>query len=106
MVAQNAREALKKENKLLDEMLQKASAYAKNATGVEADIFNDWVRYLRSYREINDDLIAKDDRIADQQLQAEIKLLESMSKAIPAGSETEVWRTNYKQDIHILKKLL
>lgn len=106
MVAQYAREALKKENKLLDEMTQRASAFAKNAVGVEADIFNDWVRYLRSYHEINDELISKDDPALDQELKAEIKLLEGMSKAIPSGDKTEVWRTNYKRDLDILKKLL
>lgn len=107
MVAQSAREALKKENALLDDLAQRASALAKNAVGVEADIINAWVREFNGRRESNDDLIGKNDAAFDQGLKEEVKLLESLRNSISgSGDIAEYWRADIGDDIALSKKLL
>lgn len=107
MVAQNAREALKKENAVLDDLAQRASAFAKNAVGVEADIINAWVREFNGRRESNDDLIGKSDAAFDQELKEEIKLLENLRNSVSgSGDMAEYWRADLGDDIALSKKLL
>ena len=107
MVAKNAREVLKKENELLNELAQKASAFAKNSAGAEADLLNAWERYFRRHREINDELIRKSDSAFDQELNEEIKRLGRMRDANAGGSPVENnSRASRSEDIEIAKKLL
>lgn len=107
MVAPNAREALKKENELLDELAQRASAFANRATGVEAAIFNSWVREFRGRRESNDELIAKDDAALDRELKEEVEILESLRKSIAGQSHVaQYWRDDLGEDIELSKRLL
>ena len=62
MVASNARALLKKENEMLDDLVQRASAFAQEEPrATEADVFNAWVRELRGHRDANNDLIGLDD---------------------------------------------
>jgi len=51
MVAPNARDFLKKENELLDELANRAAAFANKATGLEADIYNAAARFSPASRE-------------------------------------------------------
>ncbi len=107
MVATNAREVLKKENELLDELVRTASAFAQKAGGAEAHIFKAWVQELRGHREANDDLIGMDDAGFDRELNKEIKVLEGLRNAITGKSDIdEYWRSNIGEDIDISKKLL
>jgi len=107
MVASNARAVLKKENELLDDLAQRASVFAQNAVGVEADVINAWVREFRGRRESNDELIGKDDSAFDQELKEEIKLLESLRNTITGGSDVaQYWREDLGDDIALSKKLL
>ena len=107
MVANNARAVLKKENELLDDLVQRASAFAQGAGGAEADVLNAWVRELRGHREANDDLIGRDDAGFDRELNKEIKVLEGMRAAITGDGDIEkYWRDNIGDDIAISKKLL
>jgi hypothetical protein len=107
MVASNARAVLKKENELLDELAQKTSVFAKNAVGVEADVFNGWARYFRRHREMNDELIRGDDAAFDRELKKEIKLLESLHSTIAGGTPIEKSRkANHGEDIEIAKHLI
>jgi hypothetical protein len=107
MVAKNAREVLKKENELLDDLAQRASVFAQKAVGVEADVINAWTREFRGRRESNDELIGKDDSAFDQELKEEIKLLESLRNSITGGSDVaQYWRGDLGEDIALSKKLL
>lgn len=107
MVAPKARDVLKKENELLDDLLQRASAFAQKAAGVEADVFKAWVRELRGHREANDDLIGRDDAGFDRELNKEIKLLSGLRDSIKGDSDIEkYWRDNIGDDIAVSKKLL
>jgi hypothetical protein len=107
MVASNARAVLKKENELLDNLLQTASAFAQNASGTEADVFNAWVRELQGHRDANTGLIGATDAEFDQELGDEIKILERMRASITGnGDVDEYWKDNIGDDIAISKKLL
>jgi hypothetical protein len=107
MVAPKARDVLKKENELLDELVQTASAFAQKAGGAEADVLKAWVRELRGHREANDDLLGRDDAGFDRELNKEIRVLEGMRAAITGnGDIEEYWRSNIGDDIEISKKLL
>ena len=58
MVAKNARDVLQKENELLDELVKSASAFAKNAQDVDADIANAWVQlFYAGIARSNEELI-------------------------------------------------
>jgi hypothetical protein len=107
MVAKNAREVLKKENELLNELAQKTSTMAKNSSGAEADVLNAWERYFRRHREINDDLIKKTDSAFDQELNDEIARLERMRDANSGTSAVQKnSRASRGEDIEIARKLL
>ena len=77
MVARNAREILKKENKMLDDLVQRATEFAKQTVDKEfVDDLNSWVDDLVGYREINQNLInMTDDKAFDDALGEEITIL-------------------------------
>ena len=107
MVASNARAVLKKENEMLDNLVQTASAFAQNAAGTEAEVFNAWVRELQGHRDANNDLIGRTDAEFDHELNTEIKILEAMRAAITGNRDIdEYWKGNIGDDIAISKKLL
>ena len=107
MVAKNARDVLQKENELLDELVKSASAFAKNARDVDADIANAWVNYFRRHRAVNEELINSDNPDFDQELTEEVGLLESMRDSIASGGLIEkTWKDGHGDDIAIAKKLL
>jgi hypothetical protein len=107
MVAPNAREVLKKENELLDDLSQRAEMFAKKATGLEADIYNAWEQDFRRRRESNDELISTSDSDFDQGLTEEIKILESLRNSITGNSVVaENWREDLDEDIALSNKLL
>src|SRR6185295_2858640 len=68
MVAPNARDFLKKENELLDELANRAAAFANKGTGLEADIYNAWQQDFRRRRESNEELIGANDSDFEQGL--------------------------------------
>lgn len=107
MVAPNARAILKKENEMLDELVQTASAFAQKAAGVEAEVFSSWVQELQGHRDANSDLIGRTDAEFDRELNEEIKVLERMRASITGnGDIDEYWKDNVGGDIAISKKLL
>ena len=107
MVASNARAILKKENEMLDTLVQTASAFAQKASGTEADVFNAWVRELQGHRDANGDLIGMTDVEFDRELNEEIKILERMRAAVTGSRDIdEYWKGNIGDDIAISKKLL
>ena len=107
MVASNARAILKKENEMLDNLLQTASAFAKKASGTEADVFNGWVQEFQGHRDANNDLIGMPDAEFEQELNQVIKVLESKRASITGNRDIdEYWKGNIGDDIAISKKLL
>jgi hypothetical protein len=107
MVTSNARAILKKENELLDNLLQTATAFAQNASGTEADVFNAWVRELQGHRDANTGFIGLADAEFDRELNEEIKILEGMRTAITGNRDIDAyWKDNIGDDIAISKKLL
>ena len=107
MVASNARAILKKENEMLDGLVQAASAFAQKAAGAEADIFNAWVQEFQGHRDANSDLISRTDAEFDRELNEEIEVLERMRASITGKRDIdEYWRGNIGDDIAISKKLL
>ena len=81
MVAPNARDFLKKENELLDELANRAATFANKATGLEADIYNAWQQDFRRRRESNEEPIGANDSDFKQGLTEESKSLKAC--AIP-----------------------
>ena len=79
MVARNAREILKKENEMLDDLVERATEFAKQTVDKEfVDDLNSWVDDLVGYREINQNLInMTDDKAFDDALGEEITILGS-----------------------------
>lgn len=107
MVAPNARDVLKKENELLDELTKRAAMFANKATGLEADIYSAWQQSFRRYRESNDELIGANDSDFEQGLGEEIKILESLRNSITGHSGvTDNWREDLDDDIALWKKML
>lgn len=98
MVAANAREVLKKENELLSELAQKASASSAGSG---------WVDFFRGWRENNEKLIAMDESAFAKELNEEVKRLESMRSAITGDSAgAKYWRDSLSTDIANSKELL
>ena len=98
MVAKNAREVLKEENKLLVDLEKTA---ASNPVG------QDWARYFREWRDINDDLIRKPDSAFKQELTDETKRLEKMRNALTGDSSAgaKFYEGMLNLDIETAKKL-
>lgn len=98
MVAANAREVLKKENELLSELAQKASA---------SSVGSGWADFFRGWRENNEKLIAMDESAFAKELNEEVKRLESMRSAITGDSASaKYWRDSLSTDIANSKELL
>jgi hypothetical protein len=94
MVAANAREVLKEENKLLSELGQRAAG-------------SGWADFFRGWRENNEKLIAMDDSAMAKELNEEVKRLESMRSAITGDSAgAKYWRDSLSADIANSKELL
>src|SRR5262245_25790616 len=107
MAISNARAILKKENEMLDNLVQTASAFAQKASGIEADVFKAWVKELKGHRDGNSNLIGMADAEFDRELNEEIKVLEGMRAAITGNREIdEYWKGNIGDDIAISKILL
>ena len=100
MVASNARELLKEENQLLDKLAQVASTSGSIGDG--------WVAFFRGWRESNEKLIGMaDDSAFAQELNEEIKRLESMRSSITGDSAgAKYWKDVLGADIENGKKLL
>lgn len=98
MVAANAREVLKKENELLNELAQRAAA---------SSVGSGWADFIRGWRENNEKLIAMDDSAFAKELNEEIKRLESMRSAITGDSPgAKYWKDSLSTDIANSKELL
>jgi hypothetical protein len=108
MVARNARAILKKENEMLDNLIERAKEFTNKTVGEEfVNDLNSWVDDLVGYREINQQLIDMDDKAFDAALRAEITLLEGMRNFITSQSEAaEYWRNKLAGDIDTSKALL
>jgi hypothetical protein len=108
MVASNAREALAKENEMLNQLVQTASTYAQNAVGeLETAMFNAWVEALSGHRDINADLISKSDSAFEAAVKEEAGLLENSLNPITGGSDVaKYWKAQFNKDIEISQKLL
>ena len=65
---------------MLNNLVQTAAAFAQNASGTEAAVFNAWVRELQGHRDANSDLIGMTDAEFDQELNEEIKILEAHAR--------------------------
>ena len=102
MVASNAREVLKKENELLEELAKRTSTFAQNLPALQADIINDWAAYFRGWQKINEDLIGKADSAIDDELKMEMKRLEGMRNSVTGDSASaKYWRQVLDEDIEI-----
>ena len=99
MVAQDARKALEDENKLLDELDQKASASAAGAR---------WSSYFRGFRKVNSDLLGKADADFDRAVNAEVNRLEKMRDTLAgdSGTSAEFYKSAIGDDILSTKGLL
>jgi hypothetical protein len=108
MVARNAREILKKENEMLDDLIQRAKEFAKKTEGKEfVDDLNSWVDDLVGYREINQNLINMDDKAFADALGEEITILEAMRRSITSQSPAaEYWRNKLLGDIDTSRVLI
>ena len=107
MVASNAREVLKKENELLEELAKRTSTFAQNLPALQADIINDWAAYFRGWQKVNEDLIGKADSAIDDELKMEMKRLEGMRNSVTGDSASaKYWRQVLDEDIEIANKLL
>ena len=109
MVARIAREILKKENEMLDDLIQRATEFAKKTVGKEfVDDLNSWVDDLVGYREINQNLIdLTDDKALDDALGEEITVLETMRDSITSHSKAaEYWRNKLLGDIDTSRVLI
>jgi CRISPR/Cas system Type II protein with McrA/HNH and RuvC-like nuclease domain len=107
MVASNAREVLRKENELLDELIRTSSEFTRNLTGAEADILNGWVAYFKGWRDINEECIGMTDNKLKAHLDAETK----RGKKYVAGSTgtttaAKFHKKNFDADLNAVKKLL
>jgi hypothetical protein len=99
MVAANAKDVLKKENELLSDLQQRASASASVGEG--------WAQFFKGWRAANDRLIAMADSAFEQEVNAEIKRLESMRNAITGDSPgATFWKESLGFDIDNSKELL
>jgi hypothetical protein len=92
MVAKNARDVLKDENKLLVDLEKTASS---NPVG------QDWARFFREWRGTVDALIRQSDSGLNQGLDDEIKRLEKMRNSIAGDSSagTKFWVDMLNLDI-------
>jgi hypothetical protein len=107
MVATGARAVLTKENEMLDELVQTASAYAQNATGLGREVFDAWVAALSGHRDINASLIGMSDADFDQALQGEAGLLQnSLNPIAGSGPVAQYWKAQLNEDIKIANKLV
>ena len=99
MVAQDARKALEDENKLLNELEQKASDSAAGAR---------WVSYFRGFRKVNSDLLGKSDADFDRDVNNEVKRLEKLlgTLAGDTGTSAEFYKSAIGDDILGTKGLL
>jgi hypothetical protein len=99
MVAEDARKALEDENKLLDELDQKASA---SAAGTR------WSSYFRGFRKVNSDLLGKSDADFDRAVNAEVNRLEKMRDTLAgdSGTSAEFYKSAIGDDILSTKGLL
>lgn len=99
MVAQDAQKALEDENKLLDELDQKASASAAGAR---------WSSYFRGFRKCNSELLGKTGADFDRAVNDEVKRLEKMrdSLAGDSGTSAEFYKRAIGDDIQGTKDLL
>jgi hypothetical protein len=106
MVTSNALEALKKENELLDELAKTASAFTKNAGGIEA-IANNWVQYFRECRKCNE-LISKDKSVLERELKEGLKVLKSQRKSVEGldSNIAQFYRNVLDKEIKVEEKLL
>ena len=99
MVASNARQVLKEENQLLDKLAQAASTSGSIGDG--------WVAFFRGWRENNEKLIGMADSAFAQELNEEIKRLESMRSSITGDSAgAKYWKDALGVDIENVKELL
>ena len=97
MVAATAREMLKKENELLGELAQRASA---------SSVGSGWADFFRGWQASNEKLIASDDTAFAKELNAEIKRLETMRDAISGDSGAKFWKDALNADIANSRELL
>jgi len=99
MVAPNAREMLKKENDLLNELAKKASA--------SADVGASWAQLFSGWRALNEKVIGMTDAAFEQAVREEIKLLEGMRNSISGDSAgAKYWKDALGVDIQNTKQLL
>ena len=99
MVAPNAREMLKKENDLLNELAKKASA--------SADVGDGWAQFFNGWRAVNEKVIGMTDAAFDQALKEEITRLEGMRNSISGDSAgAKYWKDSLGVDIEDTKQLL
>ena len=107
MVASNARDVLRKENEMLDKLVQTASDYAQDAPGLEKEVFDAWVAALSGHRDINADLISKSDGDFDAALKNEAALLQNSLNPISGpGQVAQYWKAQLDKDIKIANKLV
>jgi hypothetical protein len=99
MVAKNARDVLKKENELLNDLAKRASA--------SAEVGDSWAQFFARWRETNEKLIGMADAAFDQALKDEIKCLEGMRNSITGDSAAaKYWKSTVGVDIENTKELL
>lgn len=99
MVASNAREMLKKENDLLNELAKKASA--------SADVGAGWAKFFNGWRAVNEKVIGMTDAAFDQALKEEVNRLEGMRNSISGDSVgAKYWKDSLGVDIEDTKQLL
>ena len=99
MVAKNARDVLKKENELLNDLAKRASA--------SAEVGDSWAQFFTRWRETNEKLIGMPDAAFDQAVKDEIKCLEGMRNSITGDSAgAKYWKGVVGVDIENAKQLL
>src|SRR5262245_57678459 len=107
MVASNARAVLRKENKLLDELIKTTSTFMQGSTGAEADALNEWVNYFKEWREINKECIDMTDGQLTRHLNSETNRLKSFVSLITSTTTgAQFHKKSFNADSKIAKELL
>ena len=103
-----AKDILKSENKLLEGLVAKIEAFAKDyPPGFEAENLKCWGKELSEYVKINNKYIAMNDEDFKKALIEEIEILEGCRVSISKRSDiAEYWKNNIKENKYYTEGLL
>ena len=103
-----AKDVLKSENKMLEQLVAKIEAFAKDyPPGFEAENLKCWGKELSDYITINNKYIAMSDADFKKALMEEIEMLDGCRNSITKKSDAaEYWKNNMKDNKYYTEGLL